>query len=201
MIARAFKTDAIVIRRVSFSETDRIVTLLTPNFGKLRCIAKGIKRIHSRKAAHLELFNQISAYIVNAKTFGIITEALQIESFHKLRENLVSIAYAYKAAEQVDRLCVEGVENQTVYSSLLNLYSRLDEGQVEKFPFFSEQFTRELLWELGYLPKSSILSGSNLQRFLVQIMEKVPKSEGFLTSVTHKSTIRISFEPKGIGEH
>lgn len=190
MISRAFKTKAIVIRRVSFSETDRIVTLLTPHYGKLRCIAKGIKRIHSRKAAHLELFNQISAYIVNAKTFGIITEAFQLETFRKLRQNLAGIAYAYKAAEQIDRLCVEGVETQVVYTSLLNFYAHLDEGNSKKFPLYSEQFSRQLLWDLGYLPKNTMMSGPTLQRYLIQIMEKVPKSERFLTSVIHNNTIK-----------
>ena len=189
MISRSFKTEAIILRRVSFSETDRIVTLFTPKHGKLRCIAKGIKRIHSRKAAHLELFNQVYAFIIGAKTFGIITEVTPVRTFRKLRENLVGIAYVYKAVEQVDRLCAEEEVHMPVYRSLVNFLSFIENSQEFKYAHLSEQFSRELLWDLGYLPKTTHLSGNALQHYLIQIMEIVPKSEGFLTRVTHKSTI------------
>ncbi len=50
---RTFRTEAIVLRRKDFGEADRILTLFTPELGKIRALAKGIRKPASRKAGHL----------------------------------------------------------------------------------------------------------------------------------------------------
>jgi len=183
VIPRAYKTEAIVLKRDNFSETDRLVTILTPHHGKIRCIAKGIKRIHSRKAPHLELFNVISAFIVNGKTLGIITEVSTVETFRNIRSDLTKIAYAYKAVEEVDRLCAEGAENAVIYNLLRDILWKIEQSYPDKLLSLSENFTLQLLWDLGFLPRAITLSGNALERFLERVLERTPKSAGFLTKV------------------
>jgi len=55
----SYKTEAIVLKRVSFGEADRLVTVFSRNRGKLTLLAKGIRRLTSRKKGHLELFCQV----------------------------------------------------------------------------------------------------------------------------------------------
>ena len=53
-----YPTPAIVIGRLNLGEADRILTLLTPDYGKLRVSIRGVRKIKSRLAGHVELFSQ-----------------------------------------------------------------------------------------------------------------------------------------------
>jgi len=63
---RLLRTEAIVIKRVDFGEADKILTLYTPYMGKLRAVAKGVRRPTSKLGGHVELFthSQLPAPIV-----------------------------------------------------------------------------------------------------------------------------------------
>lgn len=63
---RLFSTPAIVLRRADYGEADRLLTLLTPERGKLRVLAKGARKITSRKAGHIELFTQTQVLLARA---------------------------------------------------------------------------------------------------------------------------------------
>ena len=52
--ARVYPTDAIALKRMDFSEADRIITIFTPEHGKFRVLAKGVRRSTSRMAGHLD---------------------------------------------------------------------------------------------------------------------------------------------------
>jgi len=69
-----FKTVGIVIRKVDFNEADRIVTVLTEDFGKIDCIAKGARRMKSKFCGRLELFNQVSLTCFWGKSLAYINE-------------------------------------------------------------------------------------------------------------------------------
>ena len=56
MTERLYRTDAIILRRSDFGEADRLLTVFTPERGKLRLLAKGVRKTTSRKAGHVELF-------------------------------------------------------------------------------------------------------------------------------------------------
>ena len=47
--ARLYKTEAIVLRSMELGEADRVLTVLTPHHGKLRVVAKGIRRPRSQR--------------------------------------------------------------------------------------------------------------------------------------------------------
>jgi len=57
---RVYKTEAIVLKRVNVGEADKILTLYTPNPGKLSAIAKGVRRPKSKLGGHLELLTHSS---------------------------------------------------------------------------------------------------------------------------------------------
>src|SRR3990167_9657707 len=100
-----FTTDGIVIKRTNYSETDKILTIYSKTNGKLIALAKGIRKINSKKAPHLELFNNIRVSIISSKFLDIITEARTIDFFRLIRVQLERTAYAYRIVELIDRLC------------------------------------------------------------------------------------------------
>ena len=83
---RSIRTEAIVLRQQVFGEADRILTLLTPDRGKLAAIAKGVRRPSSRKAGHLDLFMRADVLLAIGRNLDIVNQAQAIDSFRFLRE-------------------------------------------------------------------------------------------------------------------
>src|SRR5690554_4752709 len=79
--ARLYRVNAIVLRRRDLGETDRIVTLLTAERGKLRVVAKGSRRPSSRIAGYLEPFSASRLLIARTRGLDIISQAESIDPF------------------------------------------------------------------------------------------------------------------------
>jgi DNA repair protein RecO (recombination protein O) len=118
---RLYRTEAIVLRRSDLGEADRLLTLLTPDRGKLRVIAKGARKIASRKSGHVELFYRVSLLIARGRgDFDIVSQAETIEPSRALREDLTRSTYAHYAAELIDRFAEEGTAQPELFDLLRN---------------------------------------------------------------------------------
>lgn len=123
-----FKTEGIVLKRRNFGEADRILTVFTLQRGKLSIIAKGVRRITSRRAGNVELLNRVSLYLYQGKGMPILTEAESIQTFPNLKENLKLSTVAYHIIELVDKLTAESQENRILYEQLLQVLKRLEKN-------------------------------------------------------------------------
>ncbi len=117
---RLYASEAIVIRHSNYGEADRILTLMTPELGKLRVIAKGVRKITSRKAGHVELFTRVKLLLARGRTFDIISQAETIETYRPLREDLLRGSYAHYLSELIDAFAQEGSEDSALYDLLVN---------------------------------------------------------------------------------
>lgn len=116
---RLYRTEAIVLRRSDLGEADRLLTLLTPDRGKLRAIAKGARKIASRKGGHVELFNRVHMLIARGRgEFDIVSQVETIEPSRALREDLTRSTYAHYAAELIDRFAEEGTSQPELFELL-----------------------------------------------------------------------------------
>ena len=122
---RAYATEAIVMRRDDYGEADRLVTLLTPAHGKLRALAKGARKLTSRKAGHIELFTRTQLLLARGRTFDLITQAELIESHRPLREDVQRGALAHYLCELTDRFAPEGSDAAALYQLLIEGLGRL----------------------------------------------------------------------------
>src|SRR3989344_7607887 len=104
---KSYKAEGIVIRRKSFGEADRILTVFTKKHGKIKVLAKGVRRITSRRGPNVELFNQVELIIHQGKSFDILTEAQVLNTFQSIRKNLDLVGLAFHICEVVDGLCPE----------------------------------------------------------------------------------------------
>lgn len=119
------KVEGIVLRRRNLGEADRILTVFTYQKGKISVLAKGVRRITSRRAGNVELLNRVSMYLHRAKTFFILTEASSLDTYQKLKEDLTLSAYAFHIIELVDKLTAENQENRSLYIELVEVLQRL----------------------------------------------------------------------------
>lgn len=182
---RSYKTNGLVLKRSNFGESDKLLTVFTHNFGKIFLIAKGIRKIHSRKASHLELFNIVTIYAAIGKKFDYITEAETYRSFKKLKKNLTRIIFAYQLLEIINLLCPEKEQHSEIYNLMIDAMNKLD-GSDEEPGLILESFSSAILQNLGFLPREKKLKGYELKNFLRETVEKNLKSEELLTHLSGK---------------
>jgi DNA repair protein RecO (recombination protein O) len=132
-------------------EADRLLTLYTPDRGKLRAVAKGARKPTSRKSGHVELFNHASLLIAVGRDLDIITQADTLDAFLALRSDLDRLSYAYYFAELVDRFTEPGEEQYTVFDLILRGFHWLE--TTDQLARTARHFELRLLDALGYRPQ------------------------------------------------
>jgi len=145
-------TKAIVLKRINYKDADKIITLYTKEEGKLTALAKGIRKISSRKKSHLELFNIIDCYLVEGKNWYIITQAESIKSFKKIKDDLELTQMGYYALEIFEKLIQDGEPNEQLFNLLANTFIQLSEKRNINI---INAFNLKLIKLIGFLPNLS----------------------------------------------
>src|SRR5213596_2588341 len=127
-VPRRYTTDAIVLSHFDLGEADRVLTLITPEIGKLKAIAKGIRRPTSRVGGSLEPFAELRVQLARGRTFDVITQVVVGHAWLRLRDSLESAATAWYLAELADRSSEEGGVSEPLYTLLRRAYELLDSG-------------------------------------------------------------------------
>lgn len=144
---------AIVIGRFDLGEADRIVTLFTRERGKLRASARGVRRIKSRLAGHVELFSQAEIWLHDGKTLDSITDARLKRGAGNWIHRTDRVSLAYLMAQLLDRLSTEGEAQPELYDLAIELLDCL-ETSAEAAPLELGLKLR-FLNDLGYRPELS----------------------------------------------
>jgi DNA repair protein RecO (recombination protein O) len=127
-VPRRYTTDAIVLSRFDLGEADRVLTLITPGSGKLKAIAKGVRRPTSRLGGSLEPFAELTVALARGRTFDVVTEVRVGHAWLRLRDSLEPAATAWYLAELADRSLEERHAAEPLYALLRRAYELLDAG-------------------------------------------------------------------------
>lgn len=148
---RSFRVEAVVLRHADWGEADRLLTLYTRERGKVRAIAKGARKIRSRKAGHLEPFTRVTLQLARGHDLLIVTQADTVDAYLPIHENLVKTGNAAYIVELLDRFTYEDdTENYNIYCLLTQALSRLEK---EDDPWLAIRYYEvRLLDLLGYRP-------------------------------------------------
>lgn len=125
---RIRKVEAIVIAHKEYGEADRFVRIISLENGKLNTLAKGVRKMQSRKAAHLEPFTHTALVLARGHTFWIITQAETLHAFPMIREDLGKTADASYVLELVDKISTEGQPEPRLYRLTLDTLTRINES-------------------------------------------------------------------------
>jgi len=149
---RSFRAEAVVLRHANWGEADRILTLYTREQGKLRAIAKGARKIRSRKAGHLEPFTHITLQLARSRELAIVTQVETIDSYLPLRDDLTRTGYASYVMELLDRFTYEQEGgNPSLFNLLVDTLARLC-GTAEVWAVV-RYYEMRLLDFLGFRPQ------------------------------------------------
>lgn len=184
------KVEGIILKRRNLGEADRILTVFTHQRGKITVLAKGVRRITSRRSGNVELLNRAVMYLHSAKNFLILTEASSLDTYQKLKEDLVLSVIAFHIIELTDKLTAENQESRILYEHLVNVLQRLSrnprqilvrafEAKIlsnQGFVSFKEELLKKLeslSWDEIEKIKLSQKEAMELERVLQYYIERV----------------------------
>jgi DNA repair protein RecO (recombination protein O) len=125
---RIYKAEGVVLKQVPLGEADRLLTVYTASLGKLRVVARGVRRPRSRLAGHLEPLTHVRLLVARGRTLDVVTGADTIEGFPRLRASLNAVARALVCAELVDAFTEEGQPSPPLLELLVVTLGRLEAG-------------------------------------------------------------------------
>lgn len=150
-ISRVYKTEGIVLKRINLGEADKILTVYTPNLGKISAVAKGARRPKSKLGGHVETLNRSSMMLAKGRNLDIVTQSQTIDSHMALRSDLWLTSCALYICELVDRFTEEHSENYRIYKLLLNTLEQF--GKSKNIQLLLRYFELHLLDYLGFRPQ------------------------------------------------
>ncbi|PJE67402.1 DNA repair protein RecO [Candidatus Shapirobacteria bacterium CG10_big_fil_rev_8_21_14_0_10_40_9] len=173
----SYKTEGIILKRTNFGEADRILTIYTKHFGKLKVLAKGIRKPTSKKSPSLELFNWVKILASRGKNLDIISECQTVRVFRAFRKDLKKIGLAFHFCELVERLTAENVKNRQIFNLLAGSLLGLEKAWPESLAQAAKNFEQKILEESGFWPRGKKAQGFNLENYIEKIIEKRLKSK------------------------
>ncbi len=146
---KSHKTDAVVLHRTDFGESDLLVTLYTSDLGKVKGIAKGAKRSKRRFVNNLQPFSYIKILFAEGRG-GLIRldEADMIQPFFRISEDISKVLYGSYFLEMVKEMTGEKETNPPLFALVVTFLNLLnDTPPREEYPRI---FELRLLDLLGY---------------------------------------------------
>ena len=168
----AQKTQAIVIRTFPFQEFHKIITFYTPDFGKVKAVAYGVKSPKSRLGGSLELLNHGTLLFQHRENRELqsITDFNLIDGFDIIRSDFTRITYGCYFAELVDSIASEGIASPEIFNLLHTTYQAL--VHADDVPLLARGFEIKFLDCAGYGPElsrcvhcGSVIKGGTTDKF------------------------------------
>lgn len=157
--AHTYQAQAIIIKQIKLGEVDKIVTFYSPEFGKLRAIAKGACRPGSKLGGNVEPLTYSLLMLARGRNLDIITQSQSIDAFLDLKNDLWRSSCGLYLLDLVDSFTVENNESRPLFDLLLTSLHRL--CQADSSEIALRYFELHLLHYLGYRPEFGHCVGCN----------------------------------------
>ncbi len=124
-----YRDEGVVLRTYRLGEADRIIVLLTRGRGKVRAVAKGIRKTKSKFGARLEPAGHVSLLMYEGRELDIVNQAETVDHYRALRENLERMTDVMALLEAVDQVAQEGEPNAALFRMLTGALRTLGEAE------------------------------------------------------------------------
>jgi DNA repair protein RecO (recombination protein O) len=198
-------TQAIILGRTDYGEADRILTLLTPQHGKLRLVAKGVRRVKSKLAGGIELFSVSTITFIQGRSeLGTLVSTRLIKHFGHIVNDLERTMLGYELIKQLNKITEDQAESE-YFELLEQTFEALNDSGVP-LPLIRAWFAAQLLRIAGHTPNLQTTAGGHkldparTYGFDFESMCCTPAEHGKLTA-SHIKLLRLLFAgvaPKGL---
>ena len=144
-----YRDHGVVLRTHKLGESDRIVSFITERHGKVRAVAKGVRKTKSRFGARLAPLSHVALQLYEGRELDIVTQADSVDHFRAIREDLDRLTRAVTMLEAVDQLSLEREPNPDLYRMLVGALRTLAE---RNSPLVVAGFHWKLLALEGFRP-------------------------------------------------
>jgi DNA repair protein RecO (recombination protein O) len=144
-----YRDQGVVLRTIKLGEADRIVSLMTQGHGKVRAVAKGVRRSGSRFGARLEPTSHVAIQCYAGRELDVVTQVETIDAYRSLREDYASLTHAVSMLEAVDQVAQEKEAAPALYRMLVGALRTLASTPS---PVVTPGFFWKLLSLEGYHP-------------------------------------------------
>jgi len=152
-----FNTKAVVLKNIVFQDADKIYTLLSEDRGKISGIAKGVRKVTSRRSGNLDTLNVIEVHLnVHKSGQNYITEVKTLEAYKNLKKSLELSKQGFYMVELINRFLHEDDEAQPIFKLLVAALSEL-ENKGNNLIWRVNRFEIKLMQLLGYQPPREFL--------------------------------------------
>lgn len=147
----------IVLRTYSFGEADKVVIILSPNHGKLRTVAKGVRKTKSRFGGRLEPFSHVDLILYEGRNLDTVTQVSVIEAYPNLRLDYDAVLAAGTMVEVCDAIAQEDESSTGLFLLLQRGLEALESG-VNSMDLLSS-FLLKASGVLGVTPSLVVCAG------------------------------------------
>ncbi|MBA2387196.1 MAG: DNA repair protein RecO [Acidimicrobiia bacterium] len=118
-MSRLYRDTGVVLRTYKLGEADRIVVLLTAENGKVRAVAKGVRKTNSKFGARLEPMSHVKVLLYRGRELDIVSQAESVESLAPMLASLDRASRGIATLEAVDMIAIERQPNRRLYEMLV----------------------------------------------------------------------------------
>jgi DNA repair protein RecO (recombination protein O) len=148
-----YKFTGIILGKYNVGEADRIYTIYTLEKGKIRALAKGVRKSQARLAGNLENFSLVDLFVAKGKGTGKITGSIVENNFRNLRNNLEALENVFESVKILNKLTNLEEKDTAIFNLLKEYLETIDEASLkkeEKISLITQGFIFKLLDSLGY---------------------------------------------------
>jgi DNA repair protein RecO (recombination protein O) len=148
-VSGLYRDEGVVLRAIKLGEADRILTIFTQGHGKVRAVAKGIRKTTSKFGARLEPTSRVAVQCYRGRELDIVTQAETVDAYRTLREDYSLLTRAIPMLEAVDQVAQEREPNYALYRMLTGALHTLAQT---RNPLVTPAFFWKLLSLEGFHP-------------------------------------------------
>ncbi|HET7059796.1 MAG TPA: DNA repair protein RecO [Candidatus Saccharimonadales bacterium] len=190
-------TTGIILGRTNYGEADRILTVLTPDHGKLRLMARGVRKVKSKLAGGIELFSTSNITFISGRgEIGTLISTRLIKHYSHIVDDLVRVQLGYELIKMLDRATEDHPEKE-YYELMEQAFAALDDPKIS-VALIRARFQAQLLRAGGHSPNLKTdtndrpLNAETAYNFDFEAMTFAPHHRGDHTAA-HIKTLRLLF--------
>lgn len=152
-MARMGKVRALIFSRRNVGEADRLLTLFTDRYGLLHVMAKGVRKLSSRRGSHLEPLTNVLTVITGQRGRYFLSAVETLEYYPRLQADVAAQQQAQMLATMVMSLWGEEEPSTEIYEGLRRLWQFLPDLPIEQRYVLESAFILSLTRRAGVIPR------------------------------------------------
>ena len=174
---------AFILKRKNVGDSDKVLTLFTKTTGKVRVVAKGVRKITSRRGPYLDIFNEIKITLHQGKSWDTVSEVDMLVSRRNSYTTWMRMRAAYVIVEAIDKLLPDNEPQRLIYDRLGTVLTAIGSANDEEILAILVSFFNDALIELGYVaPDKKYSEFGELIGYIERISERKIRSMKFFVS-------------------